>query len=116
MGSALAPDSLAGAVRYVHAEAGVPILVTEHGVATADDSQRAAFIEPALAALHSAIVDGVSVLGYVHWTLMDNFEWVFGFSSHQLGLHEVDRETFERRRKPSADVYAALVAGQKAPA
>jgi beta-glucosidase len=61
-------------------------------------------------------VDGVSVLGYVHWTLMDNFEWVFGFSSHQLGLHEVDRETFERRRKPSADVYAALVAGQKAPA
>ena len=51
--------------------------------------------------------DGVPVLGYCHWTLLDNFEWIFGYG-HQLGLHEVDRETFERTPKPSAGVYAAI--------
>ena len=47
------------------------------------------------------------VLGYCHWTLLDNFEWIFGYG-YQLGLHEVDRETFERTAKPSAGVYAAI--------
>ena len=51
--------------------------------------------------------DGVPVLGYCHWTLLHKFEWVFGYG-HQLGLHEVDRETFERTPKPSAGGYAAI--------
>ena len=51
---------------------------------------------------------GVPVLGYCHWTLMDNFEWIFGYGP-KLGLHSVDRETFERTAKPSAGVYAELV-------
>ena len=53
------------------------------------------------------IEDGVPVLGYCHWTLLDNFEWIFGYDFH-YGLHEVDRETFERTAKPSAGVYAAI--------
>ena len=53
------------------------------------------------------IADGVPVLGYMHWTLMDNFEWIFGYGM-QLGLHEVDRETFVRTPKPSARVYASI--------
>lgn len=113
MGSPVAPESLAGAVRYVHDEAGVPVLVTEHGIAAADDTLRAGFIEPALTSLNAAMAEGVRVLGYLHWTLMDNFEWVFGYDSHRLGLHEVDRTTYQRRRKPSADVYAAFVAAQR---
>ncbi len=108
MGTAIEPLSLAGAVRYAHSVAGVPVLVTEHGISTADDAQRAAFLEPSLAGLHEAMDLGVPVLGYIHWSLLDNFEWVFGYA-HQLGLHEVDRETFERRAKPSAGVYASLV-------
>jgi beta-glucosidase len=107
MRTAIEPLSLAGAVRYAHAVAGVPILVTEHGMATADDRRRAAFIEPSLRGLLDAIEDGVPVVGYTHWTLMDNFEWIFGYS-FQLGLHEVDRQTFERTPKPSAGVYAAI--------
>ena len=47
------------------------------------------------------------MLGYCHWTLMDNFEWIFGYGQ-QLGLHSVDRETFVRTPKPSAAVYAAI--------
>ena len=84
-----------GAVRYAHEATGVPVLVTEHGMSTDDDTQRAAFIEPSLAGLLDVIDEGVPVLGYCHWTLMDNFEWIFGYG-HQLGLHEVDRETFVR--------------------
>ena len=58
--------------------------------------------------LAQAMADGVPVLGYCHWTLMDNFEWTSGYG-HQLGLHSVDRDTFERTAKPSAGVYSALV-------
>ena len=112
MGSAVDPASLGGAVRYAHEVSGVPVFVTEHGVATPDDSVRAAFIEPSLAGLLEAIEDGVPVLGYCHWTLMDNFEWVAGYGS-QLGLHSVDRTTFERTAKPSAGVYAGIVAAQR---
>jgi len=107
MGSEIEPLSLGGSVRYAHEATGRPVLVTEHGMSTADDRQRAAFIEPSLAGLLDVMAEGVPVLGYCHWTLLDNFEWVFGYG-HQLGLHEVDRETFERTPKPSAGVYAAI--------
>ena len=108
MGTAVEPDSLRGAVEYVHSVAQVPVLVSEHGIGTEDDSIRAAFIEPSLEGLAQAIADGVPVIGYCHWTLMDNFEWIFGYGP-KLGLHSVDRETFERTAKPSAGVYAELV-------
>jgi beta-glucosidase len=102
------PPSLGNAVRYVHAEAGVPVFVTEHGMGTDDDSLRTAFLEPSLAGLRDAIDDGVPVLGYLHWTLLDNFEWIFGYGV-KLGLVEVDRETFARTPKPSAAEFARLV-------
>ena len=108
MGSPVDPRSLRGAVEYAYAVSGVPILVSEHGVSTHDDGVRAAFIEPSLAGLAEAIAAGVPVLGYCHWTLMDNFEWIFGYGP-KLGLHEVDPETFARTPKPSAAVYADLV-------
>ena len=106
--SAVDTDSLAGAVAYTYAQTGVPIMVTEHGRATDDDTERAAFIEPSLSRLLDSIEEGVPVLGYCHWSLMDNYEWLFGYTVH-LGLHAVDRETFRRIPKPSAHVYAAIV-------
>jgi beta-glucosidase len=107
MGSAIDPASLGGAVRYAHEVTGVPVLVTEHGMAHDDDTHRAAFIEPALAGLLDAIEDGVPVLGYLHWSLLDNFEWIFGYDFH-YGLYAVDLETFERTPKPSVEVLAAV--------
>ncbi|MFE0803361.1 family 1 glycosylhydrolase [Streptomyces sp. NPDC058812] len=112
MGTAIAPDSLAGAVRYAHEVAGVPVLVTEHGIQTSDDAQRAAFVPAAVHGLAAEVGAGTPVLGYCHWTLMDNFEWIFGYGA-QLGLHEVDRETFQRRPKPSAKAYADVVRGYR---
>ncbi len=108
MGSAIEPGSLGGAVRYAHEVSGRPVLVTEHGLGTEDDAQRAAFIAPAVAGLLDAVDDGVPVLGYLHWTLLDNFEWVFGYSKH-FGLHAVDRKTFVRTPKPSARALADVV-------
>lgn len=102
------PSSLGNAVRYCHAEAGVPVLVTEHGMATDDDTRRAAFLAPSLDGLRAAIDDGVPVLGYLHWSLLDNFEWIFGYDL-KLGLVAVDRETFARTPKPSAAEYARIV-------
>lgn len=115
MGSDVHPLSLAGAVRYAHEVSGRPVLVTEHGMATSDDADRAGFIAPALRGLRAVMDDGVPVLGYCHWTLMDNFEWVFGYG-HQLGLHAVDRTTFARTAKPSAGVYAAIARANAVPA
>jgi beta-glucosidase len=113
MGTAIAPASLAGAVRYAHQVSGVPVLVTEHGMQTDDDAERAAFLPEALDLLAAEVAAGTPVLGYCHWTLMDNFEWIFGYGP-RLGLFSVDRETFERTAKPSAAAYAAAVRGYRA--
>jgi beta-glucosidase len=107
MGREIYPPSLANAVRYVHEQTARPILITEHGLVGDDDAQRAAFIPAALAHLADLMTAGVPVLGYVHWTLMDNFEWIFGYKPH-FGLCSVDRQTFKRTPKPSAAVLAAI--------
>lgn len=101
------PPSLAGAVRYAHEASKLPILVTEHGVGTDDDPVREAIITGGLDHLHAAIADGVPVLGYCHWSLIDNFEWIFGYGP-RFGLHAVDRTTFERTPKRSAHVYGRI--------
>lgn len=105
-GEVYAP-SLANAVRYAHAEAKVPIIVTEHGVSTADDVIRARLIPAALAALRGMMAEGVPVHGYCHWSLLDNYEWISGYKQ-QLGLVAVDRTTFARTPKPSAFIYGAI--------
>ncbi|NRQ32840.1 family 1 glycosylhydrolase [Nonomuraea sp. NN258] len=95
------PAALGNAVRYTAARApGVPILVTENGIATADDAERVEYTRAALAGLHAALADGVDVRGYLHWSLLDNYEW--GSYAATFGLVSVDRETFERTVKPSA--------------
>jgi beta-glucosidase len=100
MGWAYRPDALGIAVRHTREVVGdVPIVVTENGIATSDDDRRIAYTGEALGHLHAAIADGIDVRGYLHWSLLDNFEW--GRWAPTFGLVAVDRETFERRPKPS---------------
>lgn len=106
-GSEVYPASLAGAVRYAHQVSGVPVIVTEHGVNASDDAIRARLIPAALTELKKAMDDGVPVQGYLHWSLVDNFEWVFGYGP-KFGLHSLDRTTFARTPKPSAAVLGAI--------
>ncbi|WP_328465932.1 glycoside hydrolase family 1 protein [Streptomyces sp. NBC_00448] len=79
---------------------GTPVFVTENGIATADDARRIDYTRGALAGLHAAIEDGVRVEGYLHWSLLDNYEWASGYRP-TFGLISVDRETFVRTPKPS---------------
>jgi beta-glucosidase len=80
---------------------GVQLVVTENGIATADDDRRRDYTEEALRAVHAAIASGIDVRGYYHWSLLDNFEWVAGYRP-TFGLVAVDRTTFQRTVKPSA--------------
>lgn len=100
VGTAYRPDALGIAARHTwEVTGGVPIIVTENGIATKRDAQRIAYTGEALTALAAAMADGVDVRGYLHWTLLDNFEW--GHWDPTFGLIAVDRETFERTPKPS---------------
>lgn len=77
-----------------------PIFVTENGIATGDDSRRIDYTRDALHGLHRAIADGIEVLGYLHWSALDNYEW--GSYHPTFGLIGWDPDTFQRRPKPSA--------------
>jgi beta-glucosidase len=88
---------------------GQPVLVTENGVADLHDTQRPAALLAFVAAMHQAIAEGVNVLGYLHWSLLDNFEWADGFHG-AFGLYAVDFDDPERprTRRRSAEVYARI--------
>jgi len=101
MGYEFYPESLEHTVRFAAKETGVPVIVTENGIATEDDTRRIEYIHRALAGLKRCIDDGVDVRGYIHWSLLDNFEWIFGYRP-KFGLIAVDRTTQKRTVKQSA--------------
>jgi len=95
---------------------GVPLYITENGAAIADeksddgevhDPARVEYLDGYFRAAHRAIADGVDLRGYFVWSLLDNFEWAFGFSK-RFGLIYVDFETLERTPKDSARWYAQV--------
>ena len=97
------PQALEHVIRKVAEEFKGDLIVTENGIATADDARRVAFIRQALDGVQHCIADGIPVKGYFHWSLMDNFEWQKGYAM-QFGLIAVNRETMERTAKPSLAV------------
>jgi len=101
------PECVEHVVRYASKETGVPIIVTENGIATNDDSRRVEYFQRALAGLKRAIDDGVDVRGYVAWSLLDNFEWMSGFEP-KFGIVGVDLATQRRTIKPSAAVLGNI--------
>lgn len=102
------PAAIGNVARYAHKVTGKPILITENGIDDASDEKRQRFIPEAVASVEAAMRDGVPVLGYIHWSLLDNFEWLSGYGP-KFGLVAVDRTTFKRTPKPSARVYADIV-------
>jgi beta-glucosidase len=85
----------------------LPIYITENGLADQNDTQRANFIVSHLAELHRAIEQGADVRGYIHWSLLDGFEWEHGFRG-SYGLVKVNFDTLERTLRPSAKVYGLV--------
>jgi beta-glucosidase len=103
------PEALEHTIRYASKQTGVPVIVTENGVATNDDARRIEYIERSVQGVKRCLADKIDVRGYVYWSLLDNFEWVSGYSQH-FGLIAVDRPTQRRTIKPSATYLGKLAA------
>ena len=103
MGYEYWPQSLEATLRraWEVTKGEVPLIVTENGIGTHDDDQRIAYVGEALEGVQRCIADGLDVRGYTYWSLLDNFEWAFGYEP-RFGLCDVDRTTFARTPKPSA--------------
>lgn len=101
------PAAVGNMARYVHERTGLPIHLSETGIATADDAQRIRYIDATLSGVRAAIEAGVPIKGYFHWTLIDNFEWTSHWTQ-TFGLAAVDRTTFKRTPKPSLAHLAAI--------
>ncbi len=89
-----------------------PLYITENGLADASDTKRADFIRSHIRAIEEAQRQGCDVRGYLHWSLIDNFEWAEGFAP-RFGLVEVDFKTMKRTIRPSAYVYKAIIEQSK---
>ena len=105
MGYLFWPQCVEYTVRKVARATGLPIYVTENGIGTNDDTQRIRYLKEALRGVKNVLDDGLDVRGYFQWSLLDNFEWALGYGP-KFGIVSVDRTTFERTAKPSAQWYA----------
>jgi len=110
MGYEFWPESLGACLRraWDYTGGSVPLLVTENGIGTNDDPQRIEYVQRALEGVLSCIADGIDVRGYTYWSLMDNFEWAFGYRP-RFGIIEVDRATQRRTVKPSGEWLSGIV-------
>jgi beta-glucosidase len=111
MGEEIFPQALEATIREAHRIAGIPVMVTENGLATEDDTQRVDYLKAAVDGVASCLADGIDVRGYIAWTAFDNFEWIFGYRP-KFGLIAVDRSTQERTPKESARWLGSLARQQ----
>ena len=102
MGYEFWPEALEATIRRAwEVTEQTPVLVTENGIGTDDDTRRVAYVERALWGVLRCLGDGIDVRGYTYWSAMDNFEWALGYRP-TFGLVAVDRTTLGRSPKPSA--------------
>lgn len=103
----LHPDALEEVILKAFRTYKLPIIITENGVADSIDQHRTDFIIESLTAVYQAIQKGADVRGYLHWSLLDNYEFTHGYSM-RFGLIEVNHETQERTVRESARMYAGV--------
>lgn len=108
MGYEYWPSAAEASIRHAVEVTGCPVYVTENGIGTDDDEQRVRYLRDSLAGVGRTIDDGLDVRGYFHWSLMDNFEWAFGYRM-RFGIVGVDRATQVRTVKPSARWLAEVI-------
>ncbi|TLM98882.1 MAG: glycoside hydrolase family 1 protein [Actinobacteria bacterium] len=114
MGWRICPEGIYHAVMFAHRRYGVPLLLTENGLADAEDAQRGRFLLDHLAWLRRALDEGADLRGYYHWSLLDNYEWAYGYEP-RFGLVAVDYDTCERAIRPSGRLYAEIASANALP-
>lgn len=108
LGWDMQPDKIRSLLDKLYQKYKLPIMITESGVADMHDQYRKWWIAESVKAMEGAIKDGVPMIGYIHWSLLDNFEWAEGFWP-RFGLIEIDYKTLQRKVRPSAYWYARLI-------
>ena len=101
------PQAISNVLRKVAKDYSGELIVTENGIATENDARRSEFIKEAVSGVMAAKADGVNVSGYLHWSLLDNFEWQAGYGK-TFGLIAVDRSNQKRHPKDSLYVLGSL--------
>ena len=103
------PEALEATLRRAWILTGgrMPLIATESGIATDDDSRRIEYVNRAVAGMRRAMADGIDVRGFLYWSALDNYEWQHGYSQ-RFGMIAVDRATQARTVKPSAWHLGAL--------
>jgi beta-glucosidase len=108
MGWDLSPAAIEQALERLHEKYKLPLMITENGLADAKDEHRKWWIMHTLLAMQRAMDNGVELLGYLHWSLLDNFEWDKG-KWPRFGLVAVDYKTQKRIVRPSAVWYGTVL-------
>jgi beta-glucosidase len=109
MGWDMRPQDILYSLNYLWRTYHLPIMITENGLADARDRYRAWWLEETMNALDEATTDGIPLLGYLHWSAFDNFEWDKGWWP-RFGLIEIDRKHGLRRKiRPSAEFYKSEI-------
>ncbi len=108
LGWDMQPSDIRRVIEELHDRYNKPVFVTENGLADANDSRRQWWLKQTLEALSQAIKGGVPVIGYLHWSLTDNFEWDKG-RWPRFGLFAVNYATMERTPRPSAVALAKIL-------
>lgn len=107
LGWEIAPAGLLEVLRRLH-KYRLPILITENGLADSKDDRRFSYILNHLLMIYVAVTEGIDVKGYLHWSLMDNFEWAEGFDP-RFGLIEINYQTYERKIRSSAEKFSVII-------
>ncbi len=102
------PSDIQYLLEETHQKYKLPIVILENGLADKDDKDRKWWIEKTMEAMDRAIDNGVQIDGYLHWSLLDNFEWADGYWP-KFGLVEVDRKTQKRTVRPSAKWFGEQI-------
>lgn len=108
LGWDLSPANLQFALERLNEKYYLPILITENGLADAKDEYRQWWLTQTIMAMQKAMENSVNLIGYLHWSLLDNFEWDKGFWP-RFGLVEVDYKTKKRTIRPSAAWFARVL-------
>lgn len=107
MGWEIYPRGLEKVLRYA-SRLGVPLIITENGIATRNSERKIAYMKKHVDALERSIADGIDVRGYFYWSLIDNYEWLQGLDA-RFGLYQVDFETLERIPTNAAAYYSYII-------
>ena len=108
LGWDMAPANLEFALERLHDKYRLPIIITENGLADMADEHRTWWLMQTIAAMQRALAYGVDLRGYLHWSLIDNFEWAYGYWP-RFGLAEVDYISKKRTLRPSAVRFGKVI-------